>query len=555
MTECNRRFDISDLSPTWPKVKGLPWLLFLPIVFPAAFSQALPQIQPGGIVNAASYAQPIAPRSVVAIFGANLASAEATASGTPLPTELAGTSVTVNGTKAPLFFVSSSQINIQIPYSLETSYIGFTKATVVVTTPLGSSAPVDVPAYGSSPGLFTSDGGGCGQAAALNIGADGIISVNSRSNSAAPGDYMAMFGTGLTGTPTYPPIPDGTYPNGPLATAYRPGVSLGGNDLSPSYAGPAPLLVGVDQINFQIPQSAREGCAVPVSVDSRGLIGPTLSISIHSGRGECVDPPIQSYGQITLTKTTASGTNSGGTTETLMATFPSAPGLKAPQQDDPTLGAYTENVPVYTSVSRTCTEYPQLSAGAIGIAAAVTGQTITAQPIPVAEGVIYQQPVPNGFIQPGPYAISASGNPVAFEGSLSVGSPIQIQTTFVPGTSISQFQPLVIKWTGGDPGTLVKVSLISVLQAGGVDSVYDYGYKDAESGSFTFTPHCSGLPPEAGGNGVFCTFGIPPSGNATVVVEVAPAPSKVMQVSAQGVTGAVQISWVYRYVFGGLILD
>ncbi len=142
---------------------------------------------------------------------------------------------------------------------------------------------------------------------------------------------------------------------------------------------------------------------------------------------------------------------------------------------------------------------------------------------------------------------------MAFESNLSVGSPIQIQTTLVPGTQISQVQPLVIKWTGGDPGTLVKVSLISV-QAGGIYSLYAYGYKDAASGSFTFTPRCSGSPPGAGGSGVICTFGIPPSYTATVVVEVAPTPSKVTQVGAQGITGTVQISWVYRYVFAGLHL-
>ena len=125
MPERFYRLGTRGLSQTWPRVKGLLWLLCL--LLRAAFSQTPPQIQPGGVVNAASYAQPIAPRSVVAVFGTNLASAEAAASGTPLPTDLAGTSVTVNGTKAPLFSVSPSQINMQIPYSLETSLYGIYK--------------------------------------------------------------------------------------------------------------------------------------------------------------------------------------------------------------------------------------------------------------------------------------------------------------------------------------------------------------------------------------------------------------------------------------------
>lgn len=554
MPERIQRIGISRLSQTWPKVNCLPWLLCLPLAFSAAFSQTLPQIQPGGVVNAASYAQPIAPRSIVAIFGTNLASAEAKASGTPLPTELAGTSVTVNGTKAPLLSVSPGQINAQIPSSLEVSYLTYTKATVLITTQFGSSAPLDASAYLASPGVFTKDGSGCGQAAALNIAADGAASLNSPSDSAAPGDYIALFGTGLTGLPSYPLIADGTAPTGPLAVTSRPGVSLDDNPLYPFYAGPAPMLVGIDQINFLIPQGAREGCAVPVSVDSHGLIGPTLSISIHSGRGKCVDPPIQSYGQVTLTKTTASGTDNDGVTETLTAAFPSAPGLKAPQQNDPSLESRIMNVPVYTTVSRTCEGYPHLSAGAIGVKAAATGETVIVQPIPVAEGVIYQQALPNGFIQPGQYTISASGDPVAFDGTLSVGSPIQIQTPLVPGTPIPWNQPLVIKWMGGDPGTLVKVSLISG-QDQGLFYAYDYGYAAATTGSFAFSPICSGNPVGLGGNGVICSFGLPSSRNARVVAEVAPAPSKVTQVGAKGITGAVQVFWVYRYVFGGLNLE
>ena len=58
-----------------------PWLLCLSLVLPAAFPQTLPQIQPDGVVNAASCAQPIAPGSIIAIFGTNLASTETKGSG------------------------------------------------------------------------------------------------------------------------------------------------------------------------------------------------------------------------------------------------------------------------------------------------------------------------------------------------------------------------------------------------------------------------------------------------------------------------------------------
>ena len=89
-----------DGSPR-PQIKTtLSWLSCLFLVSNAALSQTVPQIQASGIVNAASYAQPLSPGSIITIFGTNLAASEMTAQEAPLPSELAGTSVLVNGNKA-----------------------------------------------------------------------------------------------------------------------------------------------------------------------------------------------------------------------------------------------------------------------------------------------------------------------------------------------------------------------------------------------------------------------------------------------------------------------
>jgi hypothetical protein len=151
----------------------------------------------------------------------------------------------------------------------------------------------------------------------------------------------------------------------------------------------------------------------------------------------------------------------------------------------------------------------------------------------------------------GQYAISASGGSVSFQGAVSLGSPIQISTRLTSGTTISSSQPFTIEWTGGDAGTFVKVSLGN----GNVVDEYTYEYADAASGSLTLSPICEGNPVSAGGNGVVCSFGIPYSTNAQVVVEVLPAASAVSFVTADGITQSVQMSWTYRYVFGGLILQ
>ena len=229
-----------------------------------------------------------------------------TAQGTPLPTELGGTSVTFNGTRVSILFVSPSQINVVAPQYLQIALDAYTQASIVVATLVGPSTPAEVPDYQSSPGIFTTDGTGCGQAMALNVSPDGSVSVNSPSNSAAPTDYIALFGTGLD----FPyPLPDGaTYATGPWPAIPGAEISIDGIKAPVSYSGLAPMLVAVDQTNFQIQQGTREGCAVPISVSTYDMLGSTVTVSIHSGRGGCVDPLLQSYGQLTLTKTTTSDT-------------------------------------------------------------------------------------------------------------------------------------------------------------------------------------------------------------------------------------------------------
>jgi IPT/TIG domain. len=109
------------------------------IAIPCAFAQ-LPGIAPGGIVEAASYSAPIAPGSLVTIFGNNLATSEITATSIPLPAVLGGTSVLVDGVSAPLLYVSPNQINLQLPSSLPFNQA----AQVTVVTSSGSSAPAQV---------------------------------------------------------------------------------------------------------------------------------------------------------------------------------------------------------------------------------------------------------------------------------------------------------------------------------------------------------------------------------------------------------------------------
>lgn len=129
-------------------------------------------------------------------------------------------------------------------------------AVLPAVTPLGpadvtlvvdgqESDPVRIIVVRTNPGIFTKAGSGFGSAVAQNLDAVKPPVLNSLTNPAVPGQDMTLWGTGL-----------GSVQGGEVA------VELGGVDVFPSYAGPAPGLVGVDQINFQVPRNrVPEGCS------------------------------------------------------------------------------------------------------------------------------------------------------------------------------------------------------------------------------------------------------------------------------------------------------
>ncbi len=126
-------------------------LLFIfATAFSAGFAQGPPVITTGGIVDAASYQMGVAPGSMIAIFGLNLAPATMQAPATPLPSSLNGVSVSVGGLTAPLSFVSATQINAQLPFAVP---LGVTY--VIVQTAAGFSKPVKARVVRTTPGLFT----------------------------------------------------------------------------------------------------------------------------------------------------------------------------------------------------------------------------------------------------------------------------------------------------------------------------------------------------------------------------------------------------------------
>ena len=185
----------------------------------------------------------------------------------------------------------------------------------------------------------------------------------------------------------------------------------------------------------------------------------------------------------------------------------------------------------------------------INVANPGSGASVGALPADTTAGVAYQQALTAGFIQPGEYIIAAPGGPIGFSGTLFVGSPIQIQTALPPGTKFdaSAGQPFTVNWTGGDTGTLVKVTLQSVNP---VNPALAYIYADASAGSITFYPFCTEIEHRP-----FCTMGpLSSAPDIDVIVEVSPYPANTTMIPSPGLTGGIYATWTYRYVFTGLTI-
>jgi len=223
------------------------------------------------VVNGASFSPsaPVAPGSAVSIFGTDLASTSLAATSASLPTSIGYTSVTFNGVAAPLYFVSSGQINAQVPFE-----IGLGSVSVEVTVGSQVSAPQTINVKAFSPGIFTLDSA---EAGAILHASDYVLV--SSSAPAHPGEYILIYATGLGSLRT--PVPSGTPApsNPPAETLDTPVVAIGGLSSLVSFSGLAPGFVGLYQVNVQVPLSLAAGNQT-VQISAAGVFSNTAFLAV-----------------------------------------------------------------------------------------------------------------------------------------------------------------------------------------------------------------------------------------------------------------------------------
>jgi uncharacterized protein (TIGR03437 family) len=250
-----------------------------------------------GVVNAGSYGSAaVSPGELATIFGTNIgpaAPATMTIANGYVATSLGGVTVTVEGQAAPMVYASSTQVSFQVPYEASTTGAG---QPLVVTNGNNPPASATVTVATTAPGIFTADGSGSGQAAALNYNADTqVYTLNGSTNPAKIGDTVLLYLTGegdynstgpLSGVPgasnsgyIIPPSLASSLPQmNPLPT-----VTIGGASATVSYAGPmVGAMLGVLQMNVVIPAGSTTGASVPLVVTIGGIASQAnVTLAIH----------------------------------------------------------------------------------------------------------------------------------------------------------------------------------------------------------------------------------------------------------------------------------
>ena len=267
-----------------PSVPAKIYAQFAAVVNSATFvdtSRACRAVGPAlRTVSGASYQARVSPQSFVSLFGSGLSTETASAPSPFLPTDLAGTRVTITdvaGTAhtAQLSYVSPSQVNLVVPAGVAVGNARIVLTRTDTVTSSGTALISDV-----APALFSANANGAGVAAALAVrvsatGAQTSVPVFScpASSTCAPVPidlgtssdqiYLSLYGTGIRRRPA------------------DVRVTIGGAVAQVTYAGAQATYPGLDQVNVIVPATLRGRGVVQVVLEQSGVRANIVDIAVQ----------------------------------------------------------------------------------------------------------------------------------------------------------------------------------------------------------------------------------------------------------------------------------
>ncbi len=255
--------DISGTSPSAAVAMNAPRSI-------QAILDKVPYVAPSAVANAAGGgAGTVAPGSVISIFGINLAQGTAVGPSSPLVQTLAGLTVHIGDRLLPLFFVSPTQINAQLPADFTPG-----QQTITVSGTGQPDVQTSVSIASDAPGLFQQPVNGQSMAVAFHGDGSAITS----DSPAQQGETITVYGTGFG--PTTPARPEGLpVGSSPVVALTDPiSVQVGGAQCAVQNAFAVSGAIGVDAVQCTL---------------GTGMTDGTLSVTINGQQSNTVVLPMQ----------------------------------------------------------------------------------------------------------------------------------------------------------------------------------------------------------------------------------------------------------------------
>ncbi len=249
-----------------------------------------PVITPGGVISASQFGgfPSTTPGSWIEIYGANLAAdsrswALSDFTGNIAPTSLDKTSVSVGGEPAYIAYINFGQVNALVPSNVVPGSLYITVTTPGGTTPgFPITVNVNQPEVWAPPAFYVN---GNQYVAALfsdnvtYVAPPGLIPGHT-SRQAKPGEIITIYGIGFG--PVSPAIPAGEIVPGQNQITTTLLMLFGNTPANTTYAGLAPGLVGLYQINVVVPNVPNSDL-VPLSFTLGGAAnGQVLYTAVHN---------------------------------------------------------------------------------------------------------------------------------------------------------------------------------------------------------------------------------------------------------------------------------
>jgi large repetitive protein len=231
-----------------------------------------PVLAPNGTVNAFNRVGggALSPGTIVEVYGSGLASATSSTGAPPLPITFNGTSMLVGGLSAPLFFLSTGQLDLEIPSELAPNQEYMT----VISANGALSLPLQIDAVPLQPGVAAyADGHVIAQHANFTL-------VNA-AHPAKPGEVIIIYLLGMG--PTNPKVASGqpAPSTEPLArVTVQPTATVDSQNAKVAFAGLTPGYSGLYQIDFTVPSSANSG-DLNLVVTQNGVASNTTKLPVQ----------------------------------------------------------------------------------------------------------------------------------------------------------------------------------------------------------------------------------------------------------------------------------